>query len=525
MMAAEPVYATIVGDGRFDDRLAPNDPAEVDATIAADRARLERAREIAAGPLDGADRVTASALVAFLEAGIDMRASRVAAWTMDPLDGPQVDFLNLESFQPADTPAAREALLARWAAMGPWLDRQVLVGRDALAQGKVSPRSPTIRVLDQLDSLLARPDEDWPLSAPGRAEHPGMAATQRAAFAEDVLATVRDVVRPAFARFRAFVADEVLPAARPDERPGLSHVPGGSEAYARLARCPHVARARTRGDPRDRARGGRPDRRRARGAGGARPGDANARRCPRAPARRPGAPLLHARGGRRGRAPLAGAGSRGDRRLVRRAAQGALRRRRDARARGRALHRRVLPGPGARRLATRPLLHQHLQARDASALRGGGPGVPRVGARAPPPDRHRPGDRGPAGIPADGRLDCLHRGLGAVHRAALGRDGALHRRPRPDRDPLVRRLAGLPPGRGLGDARARLDALAGHRLHGRAHGPRAEQRRPTRSTATSRCPARRSPTSSGSSSCCDSARPRGSGSGPGSTSAASTTRS
>jgi uncharacterized protein (DUF885 family) len=44
-------------------------------------------------------------------------------------------------------------------------------------------------------------------------------------------------VLPAFARYRAFVAEEVLPAARSDDRPGLAHVPGGTEAYARLARA------------------------------------------------------------------------------------------------------------------------------------------------------------------------------------------------------------------------------------------------------------------------------------------------
>lgn len=236
-MAAEPVYSTVVGDGRFDDRLPPNDSAEVEATIAADAARLERARDIAAGPLAPPDRVTASALVAFLEMELDMRSSRVAAWTMDPLDGPQVDFLNLESFQPADTPAARDALLARWAAMGPWLDRQIAVGREALRLGRVSPRSPTERVLDQLDGLLARPDAEWPLSAPGRAERPDMDPDVRAAFADAIAATIRGTIRPAFARYRGFVADEVLPVTRPDDRPGLSHVPGGAEAYARLARA------------------------------------------------------------------------------------------------------------------------------------------------------------------------------------------------------------------------------------------------------------------------------------------------
>jgi len=236
-MEAEPIYATVVGDHRFDDRLPDNSASGIEALIAAQRAQLERARAIAARPLGAAEGVTASALVSFLEMELDRRESRVTAWTIDPLDGPQVDFLNLESFQPADSAAAREALLGRWAAMGPWLDRQVAAGREALLRGLVSPRSPTIRVLAQLDELLVLPDEAWPLSAPARDETIGIDPAERAVFADALARVVRDTCRPAFAGYRAFVADEVLPAARPDDRPGLAEVPGGAEAYARLARC------------------------------------------------------------------------------------------------------------------------------------------------------------------------------------------------------------------------------------------------------------------------------------------------
>jgi uncharacterized protein (DUF885 family) len=236
-MAAEPMYATVVGDHRFDDRLADNDPAAVDAVIARQEAQLERARTIAAGTLDGEDRVTAAALVAFLEMEIDLRRSRVATWTVDPLDGPQVAFLNLEAFQPVGSPAAREALLSRWAAMGPWLDRQVAVGREALRAGLVSPHSPVGRVQAQLDDLLAEADDASPLMAPARADWTEGSEQDRTRFAAALSRTIGEVIRPAFGRYRAFVADEVAPSARSDDRPGLVHVPGGVDAYARVARA------------------------------------------------------------------------------------------------------------------------------------------------------------------------------------------------------------------------------------------------------------------------------------------------
>jgi uncharacterized protein (DUF885 family) len=56
------------------------------------------------------------------------------------------------------------------------------------------------------------------------------------AFRRDLAALVTDDVRPAFARYRAFLADEVADTARPDDRPGLGSMPGGDAAYARLVR-------------------------------------------------------------------------------------------------------------------------------------------------------------------------------------------------------------------------------------------------------------------------------------------------
>jgi uncharacterized protein (DUF885 family) len=52
---------------------------------------------------------------------------------------------------------------------------------------------------------------------------------------ERLLAVVQKQVRPAVARYRDVLRDEVAPRARPDERCGLTFVPGGDEAYARAA--------------------------------------------------------------------------------------------------------------------------------------------------------------------------------------------------------------------------------------------------------------------------------------------------
>ena len=52
-----------------------------------------------------------------------------------------------------------------------------------------------------------------------------------------MLAAIRDGIRPAFERQRSVLVDELRPIARPDDRAGLTHVPGGDAAYARLVRA------------------------------------------------------------------------------------------------------------------------------------------------------------------------------------------------------------------------------------------------------------------------------------------------
>ncbi len=236
-MVAHPVWATAMGDRRFDDRLRANGPG----ALAADADRLgglrAQATAIDAAALSPGDRITHAALLDFLRSEHDLVAAGMDAWGVDPLDGPQVAYLNVPSFQPVRTPAEGDALVARWRAIGPWVDRLTGTTRDALAQGVSAPAANVRNVIAELDDLLARPPDDLPLVDPAREAPADWPVERRDAYAEDVRGAVFDGILPAFARYRAFLDEELLPVARDDDRPGLSHLPGGSETYARLVRA------------------------------------------------------------------------------------------------------------------------------------------------------------------------------------------------------------------------------------------------------------------------------------------------
>src|SRR5688500_5596962 len=123
------------------------------------------------------------------------------------MDGPQVDLLNIPSYQPIRTPEEADALLARWRDMPRFLEQAGENLRRGMADGRIGVAMLCRKVIQQIDELLARPDEEWPLAEPSQ-ERPEMKEVLRQVIGREI--------RPAFERYRSVVADEVAPKARPD---------------------------------------------------------------------------------------------------------------------------------------------------------------------------------------------------------------------------------------------------------------------------------------------------------------------
>lgn len=235
-IAFNPTAATALGVRRLDDRMPNRSPA----SIAAGRARLaglrERVLAIDPGALDPGDRITRSELVATLESDLGGIDAGLETWTVDPLEGPPVELLNVSSYQLVATPQQATAMVRRWQAMGPYLDGHIANLRRGLADGKVAVRSPVERVIDELVDVARTRDDELALLHPLAVEHPDWPTGERSAFERDLRAAVSDVIRPALGRYRAFLEAEIYPAARPDAHPGIVHLPGGAEAYRGLIR-------------------------------------------------------------------------------------------------------------------------------------------------------------------------------------------------------------------------------------------------------------------------------------------------
>ncbi|HEY2902501.1 MAG TPA: DUF885 family protein, partial [Polyangia bacterium] len=223
-MLADPVEATLIGDRRFDDRLPDESPAALDFEMARLRALRARVANVNVAALSAADRITQALLLGQLDDDLARGECNLDEWSVDPREGPQVEYLRLAELQPVSTVAQGTALVARWRAMGPAIDQKIANLRRALAASKVAARDDVVRTLKQLDDLLAQPNASWVLRAPAAQVHGDWSAAARAAFTGGIDDAIATSIRPAFARYRAVVHDEILARARDQAHVGLLNI-------------------------------------------------------------------------------------------------------------------------------------------------------------------------------------------------------------------------------------------------------------------------------------------------------------
>lgn len=227
-----PSYATFLGDHRFDAEVE-----DVSVTAEAEqearwRDLRDRVDELGDDGLDLADRVTRSLLRETLDDALGHIAHRTIELRYDQMDGVHAGLLTAAPQMQASDPESAAALVTRHRRMDTLLDGAVERFRAGLAAGRTPPRLVVLRALNQVDGYLASPLESDPFASFAGPEGWDGEAAWRDALRE----AAAEVVRPAFARYGDVLRDELLPASRDDDQPGLVALAGGEELYRFLIR-------------------------------------------------------------------------------------------------------------------------------------------------------------------------------------------------------------------------------------------------------------------------------------------------
>jgi uncharacterized protein (DUF885 family) len=219
--AADPFLATVFGVDGYEAEVP--DPSRA----AAERHRAELGRlaaELATvdrEALTGADRVSHSILTRLLDDERRILGAGVVEVAVTAGGaGPVAQMVSTM----ATSTGHRDAYLTRLEKLPGFFDGYGERYRQAAADGRFPTELGVRQAIAQVDAYLANPVERDPLLKQ-------VPADPRAA------ALVTSAVRPALARYRAALAEHLLPVARSGDRVGLCHVPGGTEGYLGLVRA------------------------------------------------------------------------------------------------------------------------------------------------------------------------------------------------------------------------------------------------------------------------------------------------
>ena len=112
------------------------------------------------------------------------------------------------------------------------LDNATAKLREGMKTGVLDTQLTVRNMIAQIDALVAQPVEESPFYSPVTAFPESVPASRREKLRQAYRTTIAETVYPAYARFRRFLAEEYLPAARGTV--GLSAMKGGGELYRKL---------------------------------------------------------------------------------------------------------------------------------------------------------------------------------------------------------------------------------------------------------------------------------------------------
>jgi uncharacterized protein (DUF885 family) len=226
-----PTTALMQGDHRFDERMEDGSRDAEDRHAARLVDFAGRAGAIDPTTLNDDERISREVLMFTTEteaATIDARSPELAVnpaigfHRMLPVMAPQFPVLE---------PEHADALVKKYEAIGTYIDQAT----ERLREGVAAERTPidkhVAETAEQLDEYLASPIAEDALLHVRVPEEFSDADT--AAWKERLAGALRDHIRPAYQRHRDVIADEILPAARPVDEPGVCWLSDGDVTYPR----------------------------------------------------------------------------------------------------------------------------------------------------------------------------------------------------------------------------------------------------------------------------------------------------
>ena len=229
-LRTSPIYASILGDKRYNDQLDDFSQHAIDDNLEQSRRFLTRFEAIDTAGFPDQEVLNKQLMVRDLSIGLE--EARFKPWEMPVnqfsgihIEAPQlVSILSFESVKDYEDYITRLKLLPRL------FDQNIVQMRKGMADGLMPPKILLEQVVTQSNGIATTDAEKTPFAHPFDKFPDGISEADRKRLREAGLSAIRGSIIPAYVKFTAFVRDEYAPKGRTE--PGVWSLPDGPERYA-----------------------------------------------------------------------------------------------------------------------------------------------------------------------------------------------------------------------------------------------------------------------------------------------------
>jgi uncharacterized protein (DUF885 family) len=229
-MLHDPIYASILGDKRYNDRIHDLSQKAIDDDLEQERRFLVRFEAIDTTGFPDQEVLNKRLMVRDLR--MDLDGARFKPWEMpvDQMNGIHTNLPQLVNVLPFGTVKDYDDFITRLKLFPRLIEQTMDLMRKGMADGLMPPRMLLEKVVTQSSAIGTMPPEQSPFIHPFDKFPDSIPEADRKRLREAAIATIRDSVNPAYVKFTAFVRDEYAPKGRTE--PGVWSLPDGTERYA-----------------------------------------------------------------------------------------------------------------------------------------------------------------------------------------------------------------------------------------------------------------------------------------------------
>lgn len=229
-MKRSPIYASILGDKRYNDQIDDFSQQAIDQDLVQTRRFLERFEAIDSAGFPEQEVLNKQLMVRDLK--MSLEGARFKPWEMpvNQFSGIHIDAPQLSGVLSFDTVKDYEDYITRLKLLPRTFDQNIVQMRKGMAEGLMPPRILLEQVVTQSDKIATTPVEESPFAHPFEKFPDSISEADRKRLRAEGLAAIKDSIVPAYVSFTKFVRDEYAPKGRTE--PGVWSLPDGAERYA-----------------------------------------------------------------------------------------------------------------------------------------------------------------------------------------------------------------------------------------------------------------------------------------------------